>query len=93
MLSAKQDPATFELEDDAAQSLQLSAIALSAVVVNGDHAAIAAFEHVQQVGPERAARLAEIAAELREDRFAADTVAGKGREPWRVPRGGLVEQL
>ncbi len=85
MLSAEQNAATFKFEDDAAQSLQLSAVALRAAVVNGDYAAVPAFEQIQQIGSKCAARLAEIATELREDRLAADPVAGKGAEPWRVP--------
>jgi hypothetical protein len=93
MFATKHDPAILEFEDDAAQRFQLSAIPLCAVVVNGDDAAVLAFEHVQQIGSERAARLSEISAELREDRLTPHAVAGDGGKPWRVPGGSLAEQL
>ena len=93
MFAAKQDPAILEFENDAAQRFQLSAIPHRAVVVNGDDAAVMAFEHVQQIGSECAARLPDIMAELREDRLASHAVAGDSGEPRRVPGGGLVEQL
>ena len=71
MLAADQYPAVLEFEDDTAEYVEAFAISRGAVVVDGNHAAVLAFENVQQIGSESSASLAAIAAELGEDRVTA----------------------
>src|SRR3974390_1660112 len=90
---ADQNAAVLEFEDDAAEDVETPAVSLGAVVMNGNHAAIVTFEHIQQVGPEGSAGLAAIAAELSEDRVATPAVAGDGAASGCVPNRVAVEQF
>jgi glyoxylate carboligase len=62
--------AVLDLEDDAAVGIELLAVPVSAVVVQSDHPAVVAREHLLQLGLEGAARVTPVLAELREDGVA-----------------------
>jgi len=47
VLPADQNPAVLEFEDDAAEDIETPAVPLRAVLVNGNHAAVLTFEHVE----------------------------------------------
>ena len=70
VLPAGDHLAVLDLKDDAAIRVEALAVALTAVVMNGHHAAVVTPEHLLQVGLKGAVRLTAIPAELGEDRVA-----------------------
>ena len=92
MLPTINHPAVLELEGQADANIQAPAIALRAVVMNADHAAIITLGQTLQRGPEGPTRLPSEPTEVGDHRLAANVVASKRAPPWHMPRGALVKR-
>ena len=93
VLPAVSYPAILKLEDDAAVNFKVLAVSLSAVVMNGDDAAVTISSQVQQLGPESPFGLRSQLAEVGKRGVSAFVVASQRAAPRRVPRRALLEQL